>query len=166
MVGCLPVRMHLTRHRRRLALACVLAALVPFGVTAQEPQTGSPEQLFEQGLIALHHFEYDDAGEAFGSARAAAPSFVLAYWGEALTHYQALWRTEDPAAARRLLSRLGPDRAARAAKAATPRERDLLDSIEVLFGDGDPARRHAAYLDRMATLTARYPSDPDIASFY
>ena len=83
-----------------------------------------------------------------------------------MTYYQTLWRHENVDAARQVLSRLGPTAAARAAKARTPKERSLLDAIEILFGDGDVATRHRRYADAMGQAHASDPSDPDIASLY
>src|SRR5678816_3736276 len=91
---------------RSTLLGLLLAA--GFGASAQ---TSAPE-LFARGLTALHHFEYEDANAAFVQARTVDPAFVLAYWGEALTYYQPLWRNENVEAGRQALARLGPTSAA------------------------------------------------------
>ena len=117
-------------------------------------------------MIALHNFEYEEANEAFRQARTLDPGFALAYWGEAMTYYQVLWRNENVAAAQRALADLAPTASARAAKAGSARDKGLLAAAEILFGEGDPAARHTRYAEAMAGLSASYPDDPDIASLY
>ena len=81
---------------------------------------------FLRGLALLHDFEYSTAAEAFREAQAADPGFVMAYWGEAMTHNHPLWAEQDAEAARAVLARLGPTpRRARPRRAAA-RERQWL----------------------------------------
>ena len=130
--------------------------------------SGAPDALadFRRGLIALHHFEYEQANAAFVHAREANPTFVLAYWGEAMTYYQPLWRNENVAAGREALARLGPTAAARAKAAPTAREKDLVIAADVLFGDGDPSVRYEHYRDAMQRAASDFPHDPDVVSLY
>lgn len=143
-------------------LGLLLAA--GFGASAQT----SAAELFARGLIALHHFEYEDANAAFVQARTVDPAFVLAYWGEALTYYQPLWRNENVEAGRQALARLGPTPAARAAATANARDRDkeLLGTAEILFGEDNAATRHRRYREAMANVAAHFPRDPDVVSLY
>lgn len=121
---------------------------------------------FERGVIALHNFEYEEANEAFLRAQKADPAFAMAYWGEAMTFHQTLWRNEDVEAGRRALARLGPSPAARAAKAAGATERAWLEAADLLFGNGDFDSRRRAYAERLGRLYESSPGDPEIASFY
>jgi tetratricopeptide (TPR) repeat protein len=148
--------------------ACAIAALVAHAAEArQTPQRPrEAESRVAAGTAALHNFEYEDAAEAFREAQQLAPGFVRAYWGEAMTCDQALWRLEDVRAARAVLARLAPTPSARAAKAADPEERGLLAAVEVLFGEGDTVSRHARYTSAMSALAAAYPSDHDVTSLY
>ena len=75
------------------AAACLLASVGGWAQTGAEPA-------YLRGVTALHQFEYEDANEAFLQARRLDPSFVMAYWGEAMTYNQTLWRNEDVAAGR------------------------------------------------------------------
>src|SRR5262245_43392921 len=112
----------------------ILVAVVLFAGFAQStvqpaidfPATGSAaaHAKFIQGIIALHNSAYEDAAEYFRAAEAVDPSFVMAYWGEAMTFNHPFWAEQDIAGARRALTKLGPSRTARAAKAKTPRERE------------------------------------------
>ena len=90
-----------------------------------------------RGVTALHSFEYEDANDAFAQARQLNPGLVMAYWGEAMSYHQTLWRNENVQAARDALARLGPTRPARLAKASDPKEQGYLTAVESLFGDGD-----------------------------
>src|ERR1700716_2647464 len=85
-----------------LAAACLWPVLEGRGVaqTAAEP-------IYRRGVAALHQFEYEDANEAFQQARRTDPRFAMAYWGEAMTYNQTLWRNEDVQAGRQALARLG-----------------------------------------------------------
>jgi hypothetical protein len=91
---------------------------------------------FLLGLAQLHDFEYDDAADHFRKAGQIDPGFAMAYWGEAMTKNHPVWHQQDLAAAREVLSYLGPTPTARLAKAHTEREKLYLQSIEVLYGDG------------------------------
>jgi tetratricopeptide (TPR) repeat protein len=117
-------------------------------------------------MTALHNFEYEEANEAFRQARAIDPGFALAYWGEAMTYYQVLWRNENVDAARRALAGLAPTASARAAKAGSARDKGLLAAAEILFGEGDATTRHTRYAEAMGGLSATHPDDPDVASLY
>lgn len=121
---------------------------------------------FLDGLAALHSFEYEAANAAFLRAEREAPGFVLGYWGEALTYSQTLWGKEDVAAGRRALTKLAPSADARARRAASPRERGLLQSADLLFGEGDDTTRHRRYAERLAQLHADLPDDADVAALY
>ena len=77
----------------------------------------------------------------------------MAYWGEAMTYNQTLWRNEDVQAARQALARLGPTAGARRAKARTPREQGLFAAVEILFADGDADDRRRNTPTRWASST-------------
>jgi hypothetical protein len=173
---------------RRLLLAasgCVLLTLVPLSASAHDkapskgpvvgdlgdivfPNSGSaaaqPE--FLRGVLLLHSFEFDAARRAFRAAQAADPGFALAYWGEAMTHNQAIWGEQDLPAARAALAKLAPTPAERLARAPAGRERDYLASAEALYGDGDKTARDAAHSAALGQMARKYPDDLDARSFY
>jgi tetratricopeptide (TPR) repeat protein len=132
------------------------------------PTSGSSkaQPSFIRGVLLLHSFEYDDAIAAFREAERLDPGFAMAYWGEAMCFNQPLWRNEDVAKARAALTRLAPTPTERQAKASTAREKAYLTAVERLFGDGPQVSRDAAYADRMADLTRRFPLDDEAAAFY
>ncbi len=146
--------------QRARAIACLIVGM------AASASAQSPPADFLRGIAALHSFEYEEANEAFLRVQKAQPGFAMAYWGEAMTYHQTLWRNEDVAAARRALIRLGATPAARAAQTTIPKEQALLAAVDTLFGEGDADARRAAYAEAMRALYTRHPDDADIASFY
>lgn len=121
---------------------------------------------FMRGLLLLHSFEFDAARESFRAAQARDPGFVMAYWGEALSHNRPIWGEQDLEAARAVLQRLGPTREARLAKAATERERGYLASVEALYGDGTKVERDASFNRALGELARKFPADLDARSFH
>lgn len=121
---------------------------------------------FLRGLALLHSFEYGPAKEAFAEAQRLDPGFVMALWGEAMTHNHPIWMEQDSAAARAALARLGTTPRERAAKAPTERERDWVAALEVLYGPGSKASRDSAYAGAMQRVHEKYPDDPEAAVFY
>ena len=155
--------------KRRCFRPIGVAAICVLSWAASDRTTAQPSDArlsYAHGLTALHLFEYEDANEAFGQAQRLGPGFALAYWGEAMTYYQTLWRKEDIAAARQVLARLAPTPAERAEKAKTATEKGLIRAVDILFGDGDAPTRHRLYADAMGRLHAQVVQDPDIAALY
>ncbi len=126
--------------------------------TAQPP--------FLKGVLLLHSFEYEDAAAAFREAQRADPGFALAYWGEAMTHNHPVWNEQNADSARAILARLAPTADARGAKARTARERAWLESVEILYGEGEKARRDTLYASALERLASAYPDDHEAQTFY
>ena len=101
------------------------------------PTSGSAaaQEHFLRGVKYLHSFGFEDAAEAFQAASKVEPDFALAYWGEALSYNHPLLPERDLETPRKVLARLGPSPAERAAKAPTPREAGLLAAVEILYGE-------------------------------
>ena len=55
---------------------------------------------FDEGLLLLHSFEYEDAREAFQKAYQLDATEVMVLWGETMTYYKALWKLQDVDAGR------------------------------------------------------------------
>ncbi|CAM5310163.1 hypothetical protein [Rhodanobacter lindaniclasticus] len=131
--------------------------------------THSPaaQTAFLRGTLLLHLFEYPDAAKAFRQAQQLDPGFAMAYWGEAMTYNHGIWNQLDADAGRATLERLGPDSAARAAKAPTPREKAYLAAVEILYtGDGSKPERDARYDQAMERLARAYPRDNNAQLFH
>ncbi|HYM22146.1 MAG TPA: hypothetical protein VEU08_03025 [Vicinamibacterales bacterium] len=163
-----------------MRLACVsLAVALSVSLAAQSPapkalgtihfpSSAKPaaQEPFLTGVKALFNFEFDIAAEAFQQAEKADPDFALGYWGEAMSFNHPLWAQQDQAAARKVMERLAPTAAARAAKAPAGKERMLVESLEVLYGTGDKLTRDIAYADTLRKIHEKYPDDDDLATFY
>jgi len=164
-----------------MRLACVsLAVVLSVPLAAQSPAPKSlgtihfpssakpaAQEPFLTGVKALFNFEFDIAAEAFQQTQKADPAFALGYWGEAMSFNHPLWAQQDQASARKVMDRLAPSAAARAAKAPAGKERMLVESLEVLYGgSNDKLTRDIAYADTLKKIHEKYPGDDEIATFY
>ena len=161
-------------HALRWGLTAAVLVVAQAGA-AQElgtiafPTSGAAaaQPAFLEGVKALHSFQFDEAAEAFRRAQKADPDFALAYWGEAMSHNHPLWAQQDLAKAKEALDRLAPTHEARLAKARLPKEKALLEAMQVLyFSPGDKLARDVAYSEAMARMHAQWPADHEIATFY
>ena len=137
--------------------------------TIHFPSSAKPaaQPSFLTGVKALFNFEFDIAADAFQQTQKADPAFALGYWGEAMSFNHPLWAQQDLPAARKVMERLAPTAAARAAKAPAGKERMLVESLEVLYGGApDKLTRDIAYADALKRIHAQYPDDDEIATFY
>jgi tetratricopeptide (TPR) repeat protein len=124
------------------------------------------QPLFKKGLLLLHSFEYADAAEAFEEARKIDTSFVMAYWGEAMTCNHPIWQEQDYEKGNAILDALAPEPGERMAKAATEIEKDFIGGINILFGEGNKAERDSSYAAYMKQLYKKYPGNDEVAAFY
>ena len=92
---------------------------------------------FDEGLLLLHNFEYEDALLAFEAATALDSTQVLTHWGEAMCHYKALWRLQNTDQGKAIVARLGDTKAARLAAIADPLEKDMWEMVEIMYGAGN-----------------------------
>ena len=151
--------------KKYLAALVVITAVLNVTVQSQQygstdfPASSDPEAhtVFIRGLVMLHNFEYEDAREVFRQARSLDPDFVMAYWGEALTHEHPLWNEQNLAAARAVLNQLAPGGEARVEKAQTKREKAYIRSVNILFGEGDDKARDYAYSAALKTISETWP---------
>lgn len=132
------------------------------------PTSGTPEaqRHFLRGAAILHSFGWKQAIAEFQLAQKAQPDFAMAYWGETLCYNHPLNSQMDPKEPRAVLARLGADRAARAAKAPTNREKGFLNAVEELWGEGDSRQRRIAYMNAMERLYQQFPNDDEVKTFY
>ncbi|HYK11615.1 MAG TPA: hypothetical protein VEV39_12525 [Gemmatimonadales bacterium] len=137
--------------------------------TVSFANSGAPgaQPTFLRGLALLHNFQYPEAAAAFQAAQKIDPGFAMAYWGEAMTYNHGVWREQDSLAARAVLARLGATPAERLAKAPTPREKDYLRTLDVLYATvGTKAGRDSAYARAAEQLATKYPDDVDAQLFH
>ncbi|HEY7475197.1 MAG TPA: hypothetical protein VH679_09320 [Vicinamibacterales bacterium] len=159
---------------RLLSLLVVLALTAPTAAQLENvgslsfPTSASPDaqRHFLRGVAILHSFGWKQAIAEFKLAQKAEPDFALAYWGETLCYNHPLNAEQDAKNPREILARLGPNTAARLAKAPTPREKGFLQAVEALWGDGDWRPRRVAYMQAMERLHQQFPDDDEVTTFY
>jgi tetratricopeptide (TPR) repeat protein len=151
-----------------LGLAAPMSAQLENVGNLSFPTSASPaaQRHFLRGVAILHSFGWKQAIAEFKLAQKAEPNFALAYWGETLCYNHPLNAEQDAKNPREILSRLGPDTAARLAKAPTPREKGFLQAVEALWGEGDWRARRVAYMEAMERLHKQFPNDDEVTTFY
>ena len=132
----------------------------------QFPISPEASEEFNKGLLLLHSFEYDDAKDAFLAAQEADQNEVMAYWGEAMCNYKALWGLQNVPKGREVMAKLGATKEERLAKAEEGLEKDFWEGIELLFGEGELNERNENYVNHMESLYEKYPKDLEVAAFY
>ncbi|MDE0156682.1 MAG: hypothetical protein OXS28_13925 [Gammaproteobacteria bacterium] len=160
--------------KRYLVILLIIMPLLAAQTAAQQygstdfHTSGDPEAhaLFIRGLVMLHNFEYEDARAVFRQARTLDPDFVMAYWGEALTHEHPLWNQQNLPAARAVLEQLAPSAEGRVERAQTEREKAYIRSVNILFGEGDARERDYAYSAALGTISETWPEDVDAGALY
>ncbi len=132
------------------------------------PNSGAHEAQphFQQGVLLLHSFEYEDARREFLKAQKVDPGFALAYWGEAMTHNHPLWRQQDREKARAVVLKLGETQGQRLEKAGTEREKGYLRALDELYCEDEKALCDWRYFIAMQRLSAAYPDDLEAAAFH
>lgn len=121
---------------------------------------------FNKGLLLLHSFEYDDAKEAFLAAQNDDKEEMMAYWGEVMCNYKALWGLQDVPAGREVLTKLGSSREERVGKTDDELKRGFWEGVEILFGEGEFFERNTKYAQHMKGLYDKYPGNHEVAAFY
>ena len=124
------------------------------------------QEKFEEGLLLLHNFEYDDALVAFQEATAADSTEVMTHWGEAMCHYKALWRLQNTEKGNAILSRLGATKEERLSAIKDPLEKSMWEILEIMYGEGQFDDRNHDITKHLAGLHERYPDHQEIAAFY
>ena len=124
------------------------------------------QQSFEKGVALLHSFQYSASDQLFKQVAAADPSCAIAYWGEAMTLWHALWERPDAAT-----MKTGHDEIVRADQlnAKTPREREYIAAAAAFYQDDaklDYTARAMAYSGAMGKIYEHYPEDGEAAAFY
>ena len=154
----------------------LLIGCTPSKPTTEETQLGDLQHTFsisevarpafDEGLLLLHSFEYEDAREAFQKSAEADSNELMAHWGLAMTHYKALWGLQDVEAGRKVLNVVGDTQADRLAKAENQLEQDFWLGVEILYGEGELDERNQAYVEHMAKVYDENPGNQEVAAFY
>ena len=121
---------------------------------------------FEEGLLLLHNFEYDDALTAFEEATAQDSTEVMTHWGEAMSNYKALWKLQNTEKGKAILARLGDTKEGRLSSIDDPMERDMWGIVEIMYGDGEFKERNKRITAHLKSLHEKSPKHQEIAAFY
>jgi len=121
---------------------------------------------FEEGLLLLHSFEFDDAAIAFLNAQEIDTTMAMAYWGEAMTYNHPLWAEQDYELGIAALNKLSQSADERVEKCVTPIEKDFMKAVNILYGEGSKYDRDKAYAGFMAEMYEKYPKSQEAAAFY
>ena len=125
------------------------------------------QRYFDQGLRLAYGFNHEAAGRAFAEAARLDPDCAICVWGQALVLGPNIHLPMAP--------ELAPQATALARKAsslagnATPVDRALIEALALRYQDPAPADRKAldqAYVDAMAEVVARFPTDDDAQAMY
>jgi tetratricopeptide (TPR) repeat protein len=83
-----------------------------------------------------------------------------------MSYDHPVWGDLDIELARAALKKLGETPLERELKGKTPIEKDLIKSVNILFGEGSKPDREKQYSEFMGTLYKKYPGNNEIAAFY
>ncbi|MCI4671817.1 MAG: hypothetical protein MRZ79_26985 [Bacteroidia bacterium] len=124
------------------------------------------QQKFDEGLLLLHNFEYEDALTAFEEATALDSTEVMTHWGEAMCHYKALWKLQNTEKGKAIVARLGKSKGDRLASIEAPLEKAMWEIVEIMYGEGEFEARNKLIKAHLASLHKQYPNNQEIAAFY
>ena len=124
------------------------------------------QQTFEKAVALLHSFQYAAADQAFRQVAEQDPNCAIAYWGQAMTLWHALWERPDAASIK-----TGHDELKKATdlNAGTARERDYIATAAAFYQDDpkiDYDARAGAYSAAMGQVHEHYPADGEASAFY
>ena len=124
------------------------------------------QRRFDRAMRYQHSFWYKASREIFEETLKADPTCGIAYWGMALG---LLDNPHNPPPAPNLPLGLAAIQAAKATSAKTPRERDFINALAVMYVDYDTIphpTRVQSYLKAMEALATKYPDDDEAQIFY
>jgi tetratricopeptide (TPR) repeat protein len=143
--------------------------LAGLGDYSRTVTTSSPEaqHYFDQGLLLLSAYNYEEAVRSFRAAASADPSCAMAYWGIAMADRgtaqdvitQEKQRVDGWHAARKAEQLTG---------AASPLEQQLIRAMGLQYREKEPTepgRSNEAYAAAMSEIWKKNPDDPDIAAW-
>ena len=154
---------------RDTAPASPVALFDNFGELHRDIGTRVPaaQRYFDQGLRMTYGFNHEAAGRAFAEAARLDPSCAICVWGQALVLGPNinLPMPAEAAAPAATLAR----RALELAANAQPRDRALIEALQLRYADPAPSDRmplDQAYATAMADVARRFPDDDDAATLY
>ena len=135
-----------------------------FQVTTSVPRA---QGFFDQGLRLLYAFNHPESLRAFREAARLDPELAMAYWGQAMAVGPNLNAPLTPENAR--LAYEAITRGLAKVGRVTERERALLQALATRYSADPAADRKTldtAYSNAMREVAERFPTDPDVQTFY
>ena len=125
------------------------------------------QAFFDQGLRLAYAFNHGEAQRSFRMAQKLDPDCAMCFWGEALVLGPNinLPMQEDAVAP----AFAAAQKAKALAGKATPREQALIGALTARYTSDPKAARQpldSAYAAEMAKVSAQFPDDDEIATFY
>ena len=125
------------------------------------------QEEFNRGVALLHSFWFSAAIDTFNKVASKDPDCAMAHWGVALSWWGnpfGGFRSEKALASGRAAAEK-----ARTAGPKTPRERDFIDAVALLYKDYETVNqrtRTLAYEKAMEQVASKYNDDPEARIFY
>jgi tetratricopeptide (TPR) repeat protein len=137
--------------------------------TVDFPVSCTPEAQtrFNAAAALLYSFHWDKIDAAVGQVREADPTCAMAHWVKAVASLDN--PLGSPPTPKQEAQGWAAVEKAKALTAKTPRERDYIAAVEVVFKDHDTvpfSKRAAAYEKAMEQIHLRYPEDSEAAVLY
>src|SRR5216684_3194415 len=128
--------------------------------------TADAQPSMETGVALLHSFQYLQADQSFSDAAKRDPKCALAYWGQAMTHYEQLWEFPSERALKHGAEEI---QRGQAAGASTERERGYIAAAAAFYlADAklSETQRVQAFSAALSVLHKQSPDDVNAAAFY
>ena len=136
-------------------------------ISFENSGVAAAQSAFLVGVKALHNFQFDDARMAFEEAEKIDPSFVMAFWGQAMSNNMPLWQRQNTSEAKQILERLASTKEGRISRAQSDKEKAFISAVDALFfSSDDKLKRDLAYSGIMARMHDQWPEDHEISIFY
>ena len=126
---------------------------------------GEVQGTFNQGVAALHSFEYAHARRLFTRVAERDPACGMAHWGIAMTRWHTLWERPQTD----ILERGLEDIEKAETLVRTPREKIYVEAAKHFFrgfNNRDHLMRVRDYTAVMKKIYDAYPDDLNAAAFY
>jgi tetratricopeptide (TPR) repeat protein len=125
------------------------------------------QRYFDQGLRLYYAFNHAEAIRAFREAQRLDPQCAMCWWGEGLSWGPNINLPMDSASG--VAAYEATQRALTVRERGSERERALIDALATRYTAVPPVDRVAldqAYVNAMAQVDRRYPTDPQVATLY
>ncbi|MFK5880372.1 MAG: tetratricopeptide repeat protein [Flavobacteriaceae bacterium] len=125
------------------------------------------QAFFNQGLNLAYAFNHAESHRSFMEVARLDPNSAMAYWGQAYVLGPNI-NDQLPDAARRQKSYEAIQKAKKLTSNGNVKEQDLIHALSFRYSKDsvDIKKLNLAYMDAMAKVADKYPTDPDILTLY